>query len=78
MRHVEEALQLFLEAFPLQPSSALAANKVGFANSRLERYDEALEWYEKTLALDPQRAVTHLNLGEAHEKLGNREETVAA
>lgn len=77
-KKLDDALGLFLRAFELQPSNALAANNVGFAYYKLGRYAEACEWYEKTLSLDPERAVAHLNLGEARDKLNQSDKAAAA
>ncbi len=39
------------------PTPPLAANNLGNTYYKLEPYDEAARWFEKTLALDPRRAV---------------------
>jgi tetratricopeptide (TPR) repeat protein len=53
----------------MDSTRALFANNAGFACVKLERYDEAVEWYQKTIALDPARAVAYLNLGDALAQL---------
>ena len=47
----------------------LYANNVGFAYYMEQRYDLAVYWLQKTVALDPKRAVAYLNLGDALAKL---------
>jgi tetratricopeptide (TPR) repeat protein len=49
---------------------ALFANNAGFACYKLGKNDEAAAWFEKTLALDPKRAIAHANLGDAHLAAG--------
>jgi tetratricopeptide (TPR) repeat protein len=39
---------------------------------------EALSWYERTLALDPNRAVAWVNRGKVLEKLGKKSEAIGA
>ena len=36
-------------------TNALAANNVGYVYYKLDKFDEALAWYEKTMRLDPRR-----------------------
>jgi tetratricopeptide (TPR) repeat protein len=35
----------------------------------LGKYEESVVWLEKTISIDPNRAVTYLNLGDAYAKL---------
>jgi tetratricopeptide (TPR) repeat protein len=51
---------------------------VGFVHYKLGQYTEAQRWLEKTLALDGQRAVAWLNMGDTSEKLGRREDAARA
>ena len=39
---------------------------------------EAVLWLEKAVALDPKRAVAHLNLGDAYARIGKRDLARAA
>ena len=48
----------------------LAANNLGFTYVKMERLPEAITWYEKTLVLDPRRALAYANLGDAYAKVG--------
>jgi Flp pilus assembly protein TadD len=54
----------FAEAARLEPTSAQYANDTGWAYYKLGAYDDALVWLQKAIALDPQRAVAFLNLGD--------------
>ncbi|XXF77334.1 polysaccharide deacetylase family protein [Myxococcaceae bacterium GXIMD 01537] len=73
-----DALVEFLAASALVPNDAQTANNVGFVQYKLGQYAEAQKWLEKTVALDGQRAVAWLNLGDARDKLGRREEAAQA
>ena len=50
------------------------ANNLGFAFYKLEKYDLAVYWLEKTIELDPKRSVAYLNLGDAYVKLNRSAE----
>jgi len=52
----------------------LFANNSGFAHFKLGLYAEAIEWFEKTIALDPNRAIAYLNLGDAYFQVGKKSE----
>jgi Flp pilus assembly protein TadD len=41
-------------------------------------YAEAIEWFQKTIALDSNRAVAYLNLGDAYLQLGKKSEAKQA
>jgi tetratricopeptide (TPR) repeat protein len=64
-RRYQEALDEFLAAAKLNPASPLAANNVGFAYFKLGRHQDAIAWFQKTVALDATRAVAYANLGDA-------------
>jgi Tetratricopeptide repeat. len=50
-------------ALKYNPNNVLAANNLGFTYVKMERLPEAITWYEKTLVLDPLRALAYANLG---------------
>ena len=52
----------------------LYANNVGFAYYMEQKYDLAVYWLQKTITLDPKRAVAYLNLGDALAKLNRNPE----
>ena len=47
------------------------ANYVGYASSKLKRYDDAKVWYEKALAADPNHVRTWSYYGMWHAEQGN-------
>jgi len=68
-RRYQESLDEFLAAAKLNPSSALAANNVGFLYYKMDKFDEALRWYEKTIVIDPRRYQAYANLGDLYYQL---------
>jgi tetratricopeptide (TPR) repeat protein len=48
-----KALDEFLAAAKLDPKSALAANNAGFMYTRLGNLNQAIQWTEKAIAIDP-------------------------
>jgi len=53
----------------MNPSSALAANNVGFLYYKMDKFDEALRWYEKTIVIDHRRYQAYANLGDLYYQL---------
>ena len=47
---------------------------MGFAYFKLEKYGDAVGWFQKTLALDPKRSIAWANLGDAYLAMGNKPE----
>jgi len=69
-RHLpQSAVGLFIEAARLDPSSAEYANNAGFAYYQMGKYNESLVWLQKTVSINPRRAVAYFNLGDAYTKL---------
>jgi peptidoglycan/xylan/chitin deacetylase (PgdA/CDA1 family)/TolA-binding protein len=68
-RHYKEALGEFTKASKMDPSSALAANNVGYVYYKMNKFNEAIAWYEKTIKLDPRRDVAYANLGDLYYQL---------
>ena len=64
-KNYAEALTKFEEATKLQPTMPLYANNAGFACFKLGEHALAADWFKKTIALDANRAVAYLNLGDA-------------
>lgn len=63
------ALGWFVTAAMNDPANAEYANNTGFACYELGKYQESLLWLEKTVSIDPKRAVAYFNLGDAYAKL---------
>ncbi len=59
-----DALAQFRAAFDLSPDNAEIANNLGYAHALLGNEEEAETLYRQALALDPRRAVAHLNLSD--------------
>jgi tetratricopeptide (TPR) repeat protein len=51
--------------------NADVANLIGYASRKLGRYDDAKVWYERSLAADPNHAVTWSYYGMWHAEQGN-------
>ena len=58
----------------LKPGDALLLNNLGFVCYVMGRYDEALKYLQKTLAVGPRRKEAHLNIADLYLKLGRRAE----
>ena len=75
-RH-DEALALYREALEIDSRFAPAIAGMGIAFFELERYEEAVEWMQRALALAPElpeAASLHRLLGRALQGLGRMEE----
>jgi tetratricopeptide (TPR) repeat protein len=51
--------------------NADVATLLGYANRKLDRYDDAKYWYDKALAADPKHALTWSYYGMWHAEQGN-------
>ena len=56
----------------------LYANNAGFACFKLAQHALAADWFRKTIALDPNRAVAYLNLGDALWAMNQKADAKAA
>jgi tetratricopeptide (TPR) repeat protein len=56
----------------------MATNNLGFTYFKLGRVPEAITWYQKTIALDPKRAIVYANLGDALAQQGRTAEAKQA
>lgn len=70
-------LALWSDTVEKRPSSALAHCNLAIALARAGRLTEAVEQYERSLALSPAVAETHYNFGLALAKLGREAEALA-
>ena len=68
-KRYQEALDEFLAAAKMNPTSPLAANNVGFLYFKLNKVDLAIQWTEKAIAIDPNRSVAYLNLADLFYQL---------
>lgn len=69
-----EAEEKFKAAVELKPNDPVLLNNLGFLYYVMGRYDDALTYLEKTLAIDPKRKEAHGNIAEVYYKLGRRAE----
>lgn len=74
---LEQAEPWLLEAFQREPS-ALIAQDLGDWYGQQDRLAEALEWYERALALGPNDAFVHVALGDLQQRLGELDAAQAA
>jgi tetratricopeptide (TPR) repeat protein len=77
-KNYAEALTKFEEASKLQPTMPLYANNAGFACFKLGEHALAAEWFRRTIALDANRAVAYLNLGDALWEMNQKADAKAA
>lgn len=67
----EEALPLLQSILRDNPSDADTLNYLGFANRKLRNYKEALDYYQRALAIDPDHRGAHEYLGELYLQMGD-------
>jgi len=66
LQHNKEAQQCFEQALKLDKNSAEALNNRGFIEQMQKRYGRAIKYYNKALAVRPNSATFHYNLGAAY------------
>jgi len=69
-----EAVEKFKGAVDLKPNDPVLLNNLGFLYYVMGRYDDALVYLQKTLAIDPKRKEAHGNLAELYYKMGRKPE----
>jgi Flp pilus assembly protein TadD len=67
----------YVVAFRHAPS-APAARSLGFIAATRERFPEAISWFEKAVALEPEDNDTWFNLGFVRDRAGQRQEAMTA
>jgi Tfp pilus assembly protein PilF len=72
-KNYEMASIKFMEAC-LNTKSALFTNNAGFAYYKMEKFEESVTWFKKSIEIAPKRAVAYLNLGDAFVKLNRNSE----
>ncbi len=68
-RQPMSAVGWFVGTARADSSNAEYTNNAGFAYYQMGKYGESVLWLEKTISIDPKRAVAYLNLGDAYAKL---------
>ena len=61
-----EAIKLLSKVVAARPKDADAWNYLGFSNRKLKRFDQALNAYQKALAINPKHRGAHEYLGELY------------
>jgi peptidoglycan/xylan/chitin deacetylase (PgdA/CDA1 family)/TolA-binding protein len=64
-----EAAEKFIAAAKLDPKSPQFANNAGYALFRQGNMQDSVQWLQQSVALDPNRAIAYINLGDAYEGL---------
>ncbi len=72
-----QRIQMFKEALTQSPNDPLGLFGLASAYLELNEYGDAVEHFEKVLAVQPDNASAWLSLGKAYEGLENREKAVA-
>jgi tetratricopeptide (TPR) repeat protein/tRNA A-37 threonylcarbamoyl transferase component Bud32 len=73
----EEVLYCYVRAIQLNPANAMACNNLGVAYLDMQRYADALGYFEQALELDAQYHDAWFNKGKALRKLGRSSEALA-
>jgi peptidoglycan/xylan/chitin deacetylase (PgdA/CDA1 family)/TolA-binding protein len=68
------AAEKYQAAVQLKPNDPVLMNNLGFIYYAMGRNDDALAWFEKTLAADPKRKEVHGNIADLYLKLGRKDE----
>src|SRR5262245_54383171 len=74
----EHAVDAFLKAVELSPTSALIQNDLGYAYFVGGRYGEAIAAYEHAIGLEPNYVIAYNNLGVAYLRLKDFEKARSA
>jgi len=69
-KEYEKAIAVFQDLIQCQPESAKWPYMVGYQDHEQERWREAVNWYDKSLTLNPDYIVVLYRKGYAHFKLG--------
>ena len=74
----EAALERFLAAKELEPSSSRIWNHIGLAYSKMGEFEDAIEAYQRAIALDFRNPSAHFNLALALERMERYKEALEA
>ena len=70
----KKAHEVFHEILQINPDDVLALNSVGYKELNDKRWGQALGFFERALALTPNNANAHFNVGFVCEELGRSQE----
>src|SRR5208282_5923149 len=62
-------------ALEVSPDSAQLLNNLGLVSAGKKHYDEAIEYFQRSMRLRPNYTDAHLNLGRLYEDLGRPSES---
>jgi peptidoglycan/xylan/chitin deacetylase (PgdA/CDA1 family) len=69
-----EAYEAMRQAAEIDGSDVEIVNNLGYLLQKLEAHDRSLPYLQRAIALDPERAVAYLNLGDSYRALGKAAE----
>ncbi len=75
---LEEAQSIYLRVVELQPTHALALNMLGGLALQADQPAPAVDYFDKSLNVDPKNAVAYINRGTARSQLGSYAEAIAS
>lgn len=64
---IEDALELYLEAYDIKPTSIDLLNKLGQSFCCVEDYDKAIKYFKEAINIRPTSSESHFNLGVAYD-----------
>ncbi len=76
-QQTEDSLDTLLSRHQAEPSNALICEQIGVLYTRLNEFDKAAEFFQKTVALNPQRLPAQKNLATVLWFLGRKSESSA-
>ena len=73
----DKAIKLLVSVVKEQPNNADALNYLGFSNRKLGKYPDAVAYYQKALAVNPDHRGANEYLGEAHLEMNQLDQAEA-
>lgn len=78
LRQPERAIAAYQDSYRANPRHVASARGVAWLHARGQRWDEAADWFQRALEIEPEHADTWFNLGYALEQTGDRERAIEA
>ena len=69
--HYEEAIDALFVIVGEDPENADIFHQLGYANSQLQNYDQALTFYHRALNIEPEHAGAHAYIGKVYLEIGD-------
>jgi len=73
-----QAIEAYEAALRAKADFVQPASRIAYLYAQQDRYQDAVPWFQRVLAMDPGNAVAHFNFGFILEKLGKHEQAVAS